>query len=149
MKEKEMPMEQVPSRGRLAPLFRKLGDLTVTALAWGVLWAVVFLAIGFIVSVVRPQDIDAGEGPDVIARVGFGVGFFSGLVFSVLVSLVESGRPPRGLALARLALWGALASAVWPLATHVDDSMVIILCPLGAVCALASAGLRVRQCISA
>jgi len=113
---------------------RKAAGVGVT---WSVLFAAIFAAIAIVVGIVRPQDIDEGEGPLGFGAIGALVGFISGIGFSILVSAVERGRAIRDIALFRGALWGILASAVFPLTTGKEDQ-VIFLCPIGALVAMAT-----------
>lgn len=114
---------------------RKPGGVIGIALSWGVAWGAVFATIGLIVGIVDPAIIDQGEDPIGVGRIGFAVGFVSGAIYGLILSFVGHRKSILDLALVRVAFWGALASATWPLLTHVDDSMVIMLCPLGAICA--------------
>lgn len=125
-------------------LLRKLLGVLGIGLSWGMVWAALFAALGLIIGIVRPQDIDPGESPVVFSGIGLLVGFVSGAVFGIILSLAENRKSIRDLGLIRVAIWGIVASAAWPLLTTVDDGMVVILCPLGAVCASASVAIARR-----
>src|SRR5262245_3208435 len=118
-------------------LRRSLGVMGIGA-SWGVVWGMVFTALDLIIGFFRPDDIGPGEGPLDVSRVGLLVGFVSGAIFGTILSILENRKSIRELSLLRVAIWASVAAAVWPLITVVDDSMVIILCPLGAGCALAA-----------
>jgi hypothetical protein len=125
------------------PLRKFLGVMGI-GLSWSVAWGGVFATLGLIAGMVRPEDIDPGEGPIVIIGTGLLVGFVSGAVFGIILSFAENGKAILDLALIRVAIWGMLAAAVWPLLTAVHDSMMIILCPLGAVCTSAAVAIARR-----
>lgn len=117
---------------------RKLRGVMGVGLIWGVVWGAFFLTLVLIIGIFRPQDMDHGEGPIVVIGTGLLVGFVSGAVFGAILSFAENQKSILDLALIRVALWGMLAAAVWPLLTAVDNSMIFITCPLGAICATAS-----------
>ncbi|HXG00918.1 MAG TPA: hypothetical protein VNL69_09030 [Bacteroidota bacterium] len=116
---------------------RKLLGVLGLGATWGVLWGVFFLALVSIIGLFRPQDIQPGEGPLVALTTGMLVGFVSGVLFAFLLTIIEGGKLLDELAFHRVALWGLLASGVWPLLTEADDRMIYILCPLGAMLAVA------------
>lgn len=122
------------------PLRKLLGVMGI-GLSWGVGWATFFVTLVLIIGIFRPQDMDPGEGPVVFIGTGLRVGFVSGAVFGIILSFAENRKSLLDLALIRVAIWGMLAAAAWPLLTAMDDRMVYILCPLGAVCASASVAL--------
>lgn len=107
-------------------------------MTWGVLWAAIGLALGFIVGIVAPDQVDPGEGPGQVAAVLGFVGFLSGVGFAGLVTLAERRRTIHELSLGRVALWGLLGSAAIPLLTGADASMGLITGSLGALFATAS-----------
>jgi len=127
----------------IKPLRKLLGVMGI-GLSWSVMWGLVFAILGLIGGIIRPQDIDPGEGPVVIIGTGLLVGFVSGVVFGIILSFAENRKTLLDLALIRVAIWGMLAAAVWPLLTIVHDSMMIILCPLGAACAAGAVALARR-----
>ncbi len=114
---------------------RRLIGITGIGLSWAVAWTVFFGVLALIIGIMRPQDIDRGEGPAVILRTGLLVGFVSGTLFGSILSFTESRKKISDLPLLRVALWGMIAGAAWPLLTYVDDRMVFVLAPLGAFCA--------------
>jgi hypothetical protein len=52
--------------------------------------------------------------------------------------LAEGRKAIRDLSLSRAALWRMLGTAAFPLLTSVDNSVLLIVCPVGAVLAAAS-----------
>jgi len=111
---------------------RKLRGALSIAVTWGGVWAAIFAAIAFVIGIVDPDSIDAGEGPVRIAGIGAMFGFISGAVFAALFTATEGRKTLRDLSLGRAALWGAVATAAFPLLTPVANSMLIIFCPVGA-----------------
>lgn len=124
--------------------FRRLLGVIGIGLGWALMWGAFFLTLVLIIGTLRPQDIDPGEGPVVAVGTGLLVGFVSGAVFGMIFSFAENRKRIFDLALIRVAIWGMLAAAVWPLLTVVHDSMMIILCPLGAACASGAAAIARR-----
>jgi hypothetical protein len=116
---------------------RKILGVMGIGLSWGVAWSAVFATLVLIIGAFRPEDIDPGEGPLVASGIGFMVGVVSGVVFGIILSFAENRKSIHDLALVRVALWGVIGAAVWPLMTPLPDDMMLILCPLGAVCATA------------
>jgi hypothetical protein len=99
------------------------------------LWVVLFvLLIGGIMAVLRPGG---GSDAGALRMVGVmaWVGFVSGMVFGVVLSLAESGKAVAEISLVRAGLWGALSSAVFPLLTGRADQ-VAWTCPFGAIIAV-------------
>jgi len=111
------------------------------SVTWGGVWAAVFAALGLTVGILSPESIDPGEDPLRISLIGAFYGFVSGAVFGGLLSLAEGGKRLLDLSLRRVALCGAVATAVWPLLTPVANSMLIFLCPIGAALAAGSVAL--------
>ena len=118
-------------------LRRCRGALGIGAL-WGAAWAAIFAAVVLIVGVFDPDSIDRGEGPIEAARIGGVVGFVSGAVFAMLLSLADGRKTIRDLSVGRAALWGMLGAAAIPLLTPANDDLVLVLCPIGAALAAAS-----------
>ena len=116
---------------------------------WGIMWGAVFAAIGLAVGLIDPDSIDPGEGPLRIAWIGGVYGVISGAVFSLLLSITERRRAITELSVGRAALLGIVGTAVFPLLTPVDDGMLLILCPIGAVLAAGSIGLAKRAALRA
>ena len=119
---------------------RRLRGVVGLGLTWGVAMAAIFAAVSIFVWVLRPQDIDAGEGPIRVGAIGAGIGLLAGFAFGILLSLAERGKALRDIALSRAALWGILASAPFPLLTGRQDQ-VFVLCPIGAAVAIAAVSL--------
>lgn len=117
-------------------ILRKLLGIFGIGASWGIVWGAFFFVLGAVAGIVRPQDIDPGEAPPLVLGTGVFVGFVSGALFGTIIAVAEIGKSISDLALVRIALWGMIAAAVWPLLTHVHDSMVFILSPLGAACAV-------------
>ncbi len=113
-------------------LLRKFRGALGLSATWGIVWAAIFAVLIFIVALFDPDSIDPDEGLLLVAGIGAVYGFASGAAFGVLLSLGESGKSILGLSPARGALWGALASAVYPLVTPVANTMLVFLCPIGA-----------------
>ncbi len=114
---------------------RKLRGVISISLTWGIVWTVIFAVIATIIGIVEPDSIDPGEEPVIIGLMGGAFGLVSGLVFGILLALAESGRVIRDLSLTRAAMWGILASAVFPLLAGKYDQ-VLVMCPIGAVVAV-------------
>lgn len=127
-----------PYHHRMNDLVRRLRGALGIGVTWGVLWAAIGLVLGFVVGVVRPDQIDAGEGPGKVAAVLGLVGFLSGLGFSALIAVAERRRTIRELSLGRVALWGLLGAAAIPLLTGADASVGLITGPMGALFATTS-----------
>ena len=119
-------------------VFRKLRGMLGVGLTWGLAWAVLGALLALAVGALHPQVLDAGETPARIAVILGIAGFVSGTGFALALWLLERGRTPRDLSLARVALWGAVGAAIVPLFTGVDNSQLIWTCPLGALLATTS-----------
>lgn len=119
---------------------RKLRGVISISLIWGILWAVVFWIIAIIIGIVDPDSIDPGEEPAMIALFGSAFGAISGVAFGILLALAESGRAVRDISLLRAALWGILASAVFPVLVG-KFNQVLVMCPIGAIVALTLAAI--------
>ena len=120
-------------------LLRKLRGVLGLGMIWGVLWAAIFLVLVAVLALFRPDDVGPGEGPLDVWRVGALVGLASGAVFGVLLALAESAHTLRALPPVRAALWGAVASSVFPIVTG-HEAQVILMAPLGALLALTAVG---------
>lgn len=125
------------------PLLRRLRGVIGTGVAWGAAWAAVMAALGLVIGVVRPEEIDAGEGALVVGAIMGQVGFVSGVAFGVLLSIAERRKTILDLSPGRVAMWGILASAAFPVLTGRADA-AFVLCPLGAACAAASVAMARR-----
>jgi hypothetical protein len=124
-------------------LGKLLGVLGI-ALSWGAAWGVLFATLFLVVGIVQPEDIDGGEGLVPVSGIGALVGFVSGTVFGVIESIAENRKSIGELRLKRVAVWGIVSSGVWPLLTAVDNGMVMILCPVGAACAVTAVAIARR-----
>lgn len=107
-------------------------------LIWGILWAALAIIIGTVIGVIRPDDIDPGEEPIVLAPMIGLVGFSCGAVFGSLLSIVERRKTIRELPLVRVAMWGILVSAALPLVMGKGIPEMLVTGPVGAVSAMAS-----------
>ena len=116
---------------------------------WGVVWGAVFAVLSLIVGIVDPASIGPGEGPIPVAGIGAVFGFVSGSAFGLLLSLAERRKAMAELSTGRAAVFGALGTALFPLLTPVDNSMLIILCPIGAGLAAASVALAKKAELAA
>jgi hypothetical protein len=116
---------------------RMLRNVLGISLTWGILYAALFALIGLVIFIVDPADVGPGEGPLDVALIIGRVGLMSGLIFALLTVL---GRPVRELTLGRAAMWGVLASAVYPLLTGRIPEM-LVLCPVGAMLGMATGAL--------
>lgn len=128
----------------MSKILRSLRGLLGIGLTWGIVWAAVMIAVGMIIEVVDPDSIDPGEEPIVLGAVVGLVGFISGLVFGGLLSMAERQKTISDLSLSRVAMWGILVSAAFPLLAGKDIRMMLFLGPLGAVSALTSVALARR-----
>lgn len=117
---------------------RKCRGALGIGLTWSVVWAAIFAAIGVVVGIVDPDSIDPGEDPLRIGAIGAVFGFISGVAFGAMLALADGRTKLRNLSIGRAALWGAIGTAAFPLLTAVDNSMLIILCPVGAALAAGS-----------
>ncbi|MGH7725642.1 MAG: hypothetical protein ACREOU_09455 [Candidatus Eiseniibacteriota bacterium] len=122
-------------------VLRTLREKLEVGLVWGALWTALMFLVGTILGAVRPESIDRGEEPHVLAPMVGLVGLLCGVVFAAIVSGAEDRKPLHEIPLARAAMWGALVAGPLPLLTGADTSMVFITGPLGAVSALASVAL--------
>ena len=112
---------QTPDRIGQVALRRALG----VGLAWAILWLACWAIIFATIAMVDPDIIDPGEGPIAVAVFG-SMGFFTGLVFGMLMSIGRRARFPSGLPFAQVAGRGVLATAVVQLAYlgHGDQGLV-------------------------
>ena len=120
---------------------RRFLGIAGIGLTWGIAWALVFAILALIASVVDPDSIDPGEGPIFVFQIGLTVGFVSGVLFGVLLAWAENRKSVRDLSVMRAVLWGALGSAILPLATPMNDSVLLNTIPLGVISASATAAM--------
>jgi hypothetical protein len=120
---------------------RKLRGVTSISLIWAPLWAVLFGLLVSILQLFLPPNTEPTlpEMMWIIAQVGF----ISGSIFGVLFAWAENGKAIRDLSLGRAALWGALASAVFPIMTG-RANQVILTCAFGAIIAVTLVALARR-----
>lgn len=123
---------------------RKLRGVTSISLIWAPVWAVLFGLLVSILQVFLPPNTEPTlpEMMWIIAQVGF----VSGSLFGVLFALAENGKAVHRLSLGRAALWGALASAVFPILTE-RANQTFWTCTFGAVVALALVALARRAAV--
>jgi hypothetical protein len=114
---------------------RKCRGILGVAITWGAVWAAVFAVIAFVIGIIDPDSIDPGEGPLPVSGFGAVFGAVSGIVFGVLLALAERRKTLKDLSLIRAALWGAVATAVYPLLTPGDNGVLVVACPIGAALA--------------
>jgi len=126
---------------------RRIRGVFGMGLTWAALWALFGALLGLVIGFLDPASIDPGENPLRIGAILGFVGFVSGAGCGGLIAFGEHGKVVSQLSLARAALWGALAAAAWPLLTAVDDRMVYLFAPLGAVLSAASVGLARRAAV--
>jgi hypothetical protein len=125
-------------------LFRKLRGIVGVGVTWGVIWAALGALLGLVALAVSPESVDQGEGPAMFARVLGIAGFISGAGFGLMLSFLERGRTVLDVSLSRVAVWGAVGGAIVPLVTSVANNQIFWTCPLGALLALAAAGVARR-----
>src|SRR5262249_27873222 len=113
-------------------------------LTWAVAFAAFFLTLTSALGFFDPDSIDPGETPMLFARIGALVGFVAGSTFGVLLSFVEARKRILNLSLMRAGLWGAIASSLFPLLTTANDSMIIVMAPVGAILGATSVGIAKR-----
>jgi hypothetical protein len=110
-------------------LLRRLRGLAGIGVTWGVLWAMIGVALVLVVRAFDPAA--AAEAPLTVGRVLGFAGLVSGVAFGSLLAIAERRRNLRNLSAWRAGLWGALGAAAIPLLTAADDNMLILTCPLG------------------
>jgi hypothetical protein len=119
--------------GKMSGYLRKLRGIIGISLIWALAWAVMFTILLYILQLFLPHDGDVGT-IRMMSIIGW-VGFVSGSIFGLLLSLNESGKAIRDLSLWRAMVWGILSSAVYPLVTQ-RANQVFWTCVFGAVVAL-------------
>jgi len=125
---KELRRQRVANR-----LISKSIGVMGLGLVWGLLFAMMFAALVGGISAFRPLRADVGLA-EMIAIIG-GVGCISGGIFGALLALAENGKSLRDISLARVAWWGMLAAAVYPLLTG-RENQPLWTSPFGAIAAL-------------
>jgi hypothetical protein len=125
---------------KMSAYLRKLRGVIGIGLIWAPIWIVLsVVTIGSLIGIIALFNPRVG-GSDVepfkwIAVMGW-IGFISGGIFAIFLSLAEHGKALRTISMRRAALWGLLGSAVFPLLTQRADQ-VFWTCPFGAVIAMA------------
>jgi hypothetical protein len=128
----------------MTTLFRRLRGAVTIGVIWALLWIAIGLILLAIVRVVRPQEIETGEGPGTVLPILGLVGFLSGLGFAGLLSVAERRTGLHELSLTRVALWGLLGSAAIPLLMGADVGNGWLTGPMGAIFATASVAIARR-----
>ena len=119
---------------------RRVLTVLVAALVWMVTWAAIMALLVTIVGIIDPGVIGEGEGPlDVMVIVG-GTGAAAGLVFGLLLLVVEHRSAVADIPLIRAVLWGVAAGAAVRL-LGVTDAVFSNLVVLGALAAVVSVAL--------
>ena len=126
-------------------LLRKLRGAAGMAITWGASWAVIGAGLSIVTGIVDPASIDRGEGPLGMGAVFGAVGSVSGFAFGLVMSFAERCRSLGELSLERAALWGVLGATALPLLTTMNNSLLLIVCPLGAAFAAASVAIAQRS----
>ncbi len=67
-------------------LIRKVRGALGIGLTWGAGRAVIMAVIGLGIGILRPQDVDPGEVPLLVASIMAAIGFVSGVGFGILLS---------------------------------------------------------------
>lgn len=118
-------------------------------LVWAAAWGAMFALLSVIVGVIDPPSIDPGEGPIRIGLIGAIYGLVSGAAFGALLSFSERRKGIPELSMTRAIIWGILGTALFPLLTPVHDSMLLIVCPIGAALAAGTLALAKRSALRA
>jgi hypothetical protein len=115
-------------------------------LTWMVIWSAIGATLSFVIGIVDPPSIDPGEGPVDVARILGGVGAGSGLIFGLLLTVLERLTRLGDLPFLRAMLWGIVAGAALPLFIGLNDSVLANTIPLGAISGMACVALaRARR----
>jgi hypothetical protein len=125
----------------MARQLRKFLGIAGLGINWAILWGLALVAGMGTIRVFRPQDVQAGEGLLSAVMAGGLAGLVSGTLFGLIIALAEDRKPIAELRVPRIALWGALASAVWPLLHRHDPGMILAFCLLGGCYAAVSVAL--------
>jgi hypothetical protein len=123
---------------------RKLRGALGIGVTWAIVWAAIFATLSLVVGVIDPDSIDQGEGPLNLGLIGGTFGFISGVAFGVTLALADGRKLLRNLSVGRAALWGAVGTALFPLLTTVSNSMLVFVCPIGALLAAGSVAIAKR-----
>jgi len=123
---------------------RKCRGAIGIGVTWAVAWGAIFAALGVVIGIFDPDSIDPGEDPLSIGWIGAIFGFVSGVAFGATLALADGRKSLSKLSVGRAALWGAIGTALFPLLTTVNNSMLIFLCPIGAGLAAGSVAIAKR-----
>jgi hypothetical protein len=119
---------------------RKVRGVLGIGVAWGALWSVILVLLLLFARLVPGGKAPIAVWPGAIA------GFLSGVAFGVLLAYAERGKTIRSISMDRAALWGALASVIFPLLTW-QMQHALVSCPIGALLAMGSLALAQRTVI--
>ncbi len=118
----------------------------LVVLAIGVLWAILWAAIGISIAlfalVVQPEVIGPGEGPVDIALILGPLGLPAGIVFGGVVTILERGRTLADVGLVQALGLGIVAAATVGFVAGLPASAIANACVLGAVAGPASIAIR-------
>jgi hypothetical protein len=119
---------------------RRIVTVVVVGLVWMATWAAIMALLVTIIGIIDPGVIDVGEGPlDVMLIVGR-TGAAAGLMFGVLLLVVEHRSALADIPIPRAVLWGIAAGAAVRL-LGVTDAVFSNLVVLGAVAAVVTVAL--------
>ena len=117
---------------------KRLRTLLSIGLVWGSLWAGLAIAVGTIIGIIDPAQIDAGEEPIRLAP-GIGLaGFMCGVLFGALLSAGQRGKPVMSSSPTRIVICGILVAAAIPILAGKGLPELFVIVPLGAVSGLSS-----------
>lgn len=145
----------------MGAFLRRVRGLAGVGFTWGVLWAAIGGAVGFVIGL--GSSVALGwTHPVVEWAIGMGLyGFVSGIGFGAILSLRERSRTLLDLSLRRAAVWGVLGAAAVPLlfgalgtfesGTTVADVLqaILLTSALGGTFAPASIGIAQRAELAA
>ena len=116
---------------------RSLFSFISVGLLWAVLWAGLALAAGALIAFVDPSEIEVGEEPLVLAPVVGLAGFVCGVIFRA-VRLAATRTHIGEDSLLNIAATGAAVSAAVPLVAGKGLPELLVIVPVGVICALAT-----------
>jgi len=122
------------------PDLHRIAFPMVLGFAWMAIWAACGATLSIVVGILHPPSIGPGEGPLDLARIVGGAGAGCGVLFGVLLLIVERGRGLGEVPLLRAILWGMLAGVALPLLTPLNDVLVTNMGSLGALAAALCVG---------
>jgi hypothetical protein len=123
---------------------RRLRGMFGMAAIFSILWIVVGTTIWTILAYFFPGDIAPDEGPRRFLPIFALLGFLCGLGFSTIVMLTERNNSIDKLSTLRMALWGAIGSALIPILMGANPNMWLLTAPMGALFASASVAIARR-----